>query len=54
MYHLTGERWQQPYHRHREKAKWGSESFVNLVDPGLKHQEENFELFGHEKNAYHK
>ena len=41
MYYLKGERWQQPYHKHREKAKWGSESFVNLVDPGLKHQEEN-------------
>jgi hypothetical protein len=36
------------------KGEVGSESFVNLVDLGLKHQEENFELFGHEKNAYHK
>jgi hypothetical protein len=54
MYYLKGERWQQPYHRHREKAKWESENFVNLVDPVLKHEEENFELIGHKKNAHHK
>ncbi len=27
------------------------ESFVNLVEPGLKHLEENFERLDHEKNA---